>query len=147
MGIVYRIDKEKGISFALWHGVITADEFLTHAQRLLADPDWPAHRALHLSDLQTAHVDDSVDDAVLEKAASLFGSHPKLSNLKVAILAQEEFERAVSFERFFLRYRSSMIVFNSLETACIWLGIDLKVAALALQSLRAFLVGRDESAP
>ena len=139
MGIVYRIDKEQGISFALWHGLVTGDEFLIHVQHLLTDRDWPASRGLHLTDLQTATLDDSMDDLLLERAAGLFGSHPKISKIKAAILAQDEFRRAVSFEQYFLRYRSTMIVFNNLETACIWLGVSLQDATTALQSLRALL--------
>jgi hypothetical protein len=30
MSIVYRIDKEKGLTVVLWEGVVTADEFLAH---------------------------------------------------------------------------------------------------------------------
>jgi hypothetical protein len=38
-----------------------------------------------------------------------------------------------------LRYRSTMIVFNNLETACIWLGVSLQDATTTLQFLRALL--------
>jgi hypothetical protein len=136
MSIVYRIDKEEGVSFALWHGVVTAEEFLAHASQLVSDADWPAFRGLHLSDLQTTTLDASIEEGILEKSADLYGRHPKISTLKVAIVANEAFKKAVIFERFFLRYQPSVIVFNNLETACTWLGIRPDRAAEALRSLR-----------
>ena len=40
MGIVYRIDQERGLVVVLWDGRVTADEFFAHARRLLADAEW-----------------------------------------------------------------------------------------------------------
>lgn len=145
MAIVYRIEQEKGTSFALWDGLVTADMFLTHARHLISDPNWPAGRGLHLSDVQTAALDASIDDEVLQTAASLFGKNPKISNLKLAIVAQDEFRRATAFERFFSSFPSAIIVFNSVETACIWLGIEPQDAAKTLRSLRAILRGEADS--
>ena len=41
MGIVYRIDQDCGVAVVLWDGRVTADEFLAHTRRLLADTEWP----------------------------------------------------------------------------------------------------------
>lgn len=136
MSIVYRIDKDEGVSFALWDGVVTAEVFLAHANQLVSDADWPARRGLHLTDLQTTTLDASIDESILERSADLYGRHPKISTLKVAIVANEAFKKAVIFERFFLRYQPSVIVFNNLETACTWLGISPDTAAHTLRSLR-----------
>jgi hypothetical protein len=108
-------------------------------ERLLVDADWPPDK--HLSDLQTTIVDASIDEAILEKASDLFGKHPKISNLKVAIVADKAFKEAVVFERLILRYMPSVIVFNNLETACTWLGIEVDRAAPALRSLRSLSRG------
>jgi hypothetical protein len=61
--------------------------------------------------------------------------------MKTAIVAADAFEKAVTFERFIYRYMS-VIVFNSLNTACVWLGIQTDEAERALQSLRAQAHGR-----
>jgi hypothetical protein len=137
MSIVYRIDQERGIAFVVWNGVVTADEWLAHVRRLLSDADWPPAGRRHLSDLRTATPDASIDEAVMNQAADLFGAHPMIANLKVAIVAGEAFEKAGMFERFLTRHRPFVFVFNTLNPACGWLGIDVTDAERTLQSLRA----------
>jgi hypothetical protein len=136
MSILYRIDKQHGITFVVWDGVIRANDFLTHVNQLLADADWPPYEHLQLSDLQTATLDPTFDESALQKAANLFGQHPAISNLKVAIVTQTEFKSATDFERLIVKYLPSVIVFNDLETACLWLGIDIAIALHVLNSLR-----------
>ena len=85
MSIVYRI--EDGVAFVLWDGLVKADEWLTHVRRLVADPAWPQSRALHLSDLRSADIDESINQAVLTEAAGLFGSHNRIQQLRAAIVA------------------------------------------------------------
>ena len=46
---------------------------LTYGDWLLT-PAWPPSRALHLSDLRSADIDESINQAVLTEAAGLFGS-------------------------------------------------------------------------
>jgi hypothetical protein len=135
MSIVYRNDQELGVTFALWDGTVTADEFLAHAHRLSSDAGWPTHKGLHLSDLRTAVVDASIDEDILGKAAALYGSHPRIAIVRLAIVAGEAFEKAALFDRLFLRYQPSAIVFNSLDIACAWLGIEVDRAERTLQQL------------
>jgi hypothetical protein len=139
MGIVYRIDQEKGITFVRWDGVVTAEDFIAHVLRLTSDASWPPPGRLHLSDLRSASLDIAkVDEAILEKAAKLFGRHPeKIAKMKAAIVANEAFKKSVSFEHYAAPYGLSVIVFNTLHTACIWLGIDAGEAEGALRQLRA----------
>ncbi len=136
MTIVYRIDEDQGISFAKWHGVITADEFLAHAQQLLSEPAWPPRKG-NLTDLRFGRLDGSLDEAAIQKMARMYGNHPRIANLKLAIVASESFDKASIFEHTLLQYRPSVIVFNSLDTACAWLGIDTCLAENALAKLKA----------
>src|SRR6188474_3654637 len=122
MSIVYRINQERGVAFVVWDGLVTADEWLAHVRRLLADADWPPDRRLHLSDLRTATPDASIDEVVLKQAADLFG--PQVANLRAAIVAGDAFEKAGIFERLITRYRPFVFVFNTLNPACGWLGVD-----------------------
>ena len=124
MSIVYRIDKEKGYTLVVWEGVVTADEFLAHIRRLSSDTDWPPPRRLHLSDLHTASLDASMDEAILQAAAHLYGQHlDKIASMKVAIVANSAFWKAVEFERIISQYGAFAIVFNALPTACTWLNL------------------------
>ena len=137
MSIVYRIDQEKGLTLVLWEGVVTADEFLAHVRRLCSDADWPPPKRLHLSHLRFTSLDASMDDAIIDKAAHLYGTHLATGeNMKVAIVASEAFKKAVAFERVLLRYGASVVVFNFLENACTWLGIAAAEIERTLQQLR-----------
>jgi hypothetical protein len=144
MSIVYRINQERGVAFVVWDGLVTADEWLAHVRRLLADADWPPDRRLHLSDLRTATPDASIDEVVLKQAADLFG--PQVANLRAAIVAGDAFEKAGIFERLITRYRPFVFVFNTLNPACGWLGVDVADAQRILESLRAKARGTRESA-
>ncbi len=138
MSIVYRINKEQGFTVVLWDGVVTADAFLAHVRRLSGDADWPPPKRLHLSDLRAASLDVSMDEAIIEKAAEIYGTHQdKIAGMKVAIVAGEPFNKAVLFERAIARYGATAIVFNFPDTACKWLGVDHEEVKRTLQQLRA----------
>jgi len=138
MSIAYRIHKESGFTLVHWDGVVAAADFLAHVQRLSSDADWPPFRRLHISDLRNTSLDASMDHAALEAAAEIYGRHSdKLANLKVAVVADEAFWKAVDFERLISRYGASVTVFNFLDTACKWLGLDADEVGRAVQQLRA----------
>jgi hypothetical protein len=88
-----------------------------------------------------------MDEAALEKAADLYGQDPqKIANMKAAIVAGDAFQKAVTFERLITRYGASVIVFNSLATACTWLNLNEGEVKGALQDLRLQLRdGRKQS--
>ncbi len=137
MTITYQIDQGLGMTFSKWEGLITADEFLAHAQRLLSDPAWPPRGGLHLTDLRFGRLHDSLDTATIEKMARMYGKHPMIVSVKMAIVASEEFTKASVFEHILLQYRPSVIVFNSLDTACTWLGIDTCATEKILANMKA----------
>ena len=138
MSIAYCIDKQRGVTLALWHGVVTADAFLAHVRRLCSDPDWPPRQRLHLTDLSAALFDSSMDNATIEKAAQIYGQHhAKLMNMKVAIVAHKGFEKAQVFEQAIATYGATGIVFNFLHSACEWLDLDTQQVQTTLQQLRA----------
>lgn len=89
-----------GATLVVWGEVVTADDFLAHVRRLSSDADWPPSSRLHLSDLRMTSLDASLDEAVIEKAANLYGQHRhKIANMRVAVVAGEAFRKAVVFER------------------------------------------------
>src|SRR5262249_14377576 len=109
----------------LWDGVVMAPEFLHHVQRLTSDPDWPASRRLHLARLRIISVHPSLDTSILEEAASLYGKHhQKIFDMQVAIVTDSGFVKAVEFERLLSKYGARVIVFNTLDPATLWLGIN-----------------------
>jgi hypothetical protein len=136
MGVAYRIEQDPGVAYVVWDGTVTADQWMAHVRQLLLDPGWPPAGRLHLSDLRTATIDASIDDGVLKKAVELFGRHPNIANLRVAIVAGAEFRRAGVFERLSMRYPMFVFSFNTLRPACEWLGIDPDHAERMLRPLR-----------
>ncbi len=137
MSIVYRIDRDKGITCVVWHGLITPTMMLDQARRLIADPDWPPPGRLHLVDLQTAGLNQTITDDVLKQAAEIYGAdRTRLINLRQAIVANDAFAKSRLFETF-LPPGPTVIVFNNIMTACIWLGVDIEETRRTLDELRA----------
>jgi hypothetical protein len=142
MSIVFRIAKDEGIALDLWDGIVTADEYLASAQRLLDDVDWPPHRHLHLGDLQTASPDPSLNESALSRVAEIYGQHlDVIANTKSAIVANQAFSQSFFFQQL-MASSVSMAVFNDLSTACLWLGIEAEWADRVLSEMRAQLPSR-----
>ena len=141
MGILYRIDQQQGITLTVWDGAVKPAEWLAHLERMLADADWPGRRRIQISDLRTASV-EGIDEATLKAAADLLGQDTQIANMKAAIVAGEAFKKAAQFERFIAQYRSSVIVFNTLMTACTWLGVEVEAVERGLRALRAEVRGQ-----
>ncbi len=147
MGIVYRIDQDRGLAVVVWDGRVTADEFLAHTRRLLADTEWPPREGRHLADLRSAILDRSAVSYAVEDAVDLIGTHPKVEGLRVAIVAGDAFVQAAVdafietgvFERLIPGHRPLMLVFDSLNPACEWLGVDASNVGRSLQSLKTQL--------
>jgi hypothetical protein len=134
MSIGYTIDD--GTAFVRWDGVVTAAEWLRHVRQLVADPMWPPFRARQLSDLRSARLDASIDEAAFGEAAALFGSNSRIDGLKAAIVAGAAYPQARMFEDVIARHGATVFAFNSLNPACDWLGVDVDHASQTLASLR-----------
>ncbi len=137
MSIIYQPDHNKGIGYVCWTGTISAAEFLEHTRLNLEGSDWPPKRNLVLIDARYAWVDHTMDETLAGQILQLNHDHQdKGYNLRVAIVATNLFEKAKIFERIASRTSSSVIVFNDLDTACTWLGIDPLGAEQTLQQMR-----------
>ncbi|NWF74434.1 MAG: hypothetical protein HXY51_15535 [Nitrospirae bacterium] len=135
MPIMYSIDVDLGLTLVRWHGMVTAEEFLAHTHKLSTDSHWPPSKYLHLADLRTATLHESVNQDILLKIAEMYSVHPKVRRFKVGIVVTAEaFYKAEAFQRLVQTYMS-VIVFFSLSTACDWLNISQENADRTLDSL------------
>lgn len=135
MPIMYSIDVDLGLTLVRWHGMVTAEEFLAHTHKLSTDSHWPPSKYLHLADLRTATLHESVNQDILLKIAEMYSVHPKVRSFKVGIVVTAEaFYKAEAFQRLVQTYMS-VIVFFSLSTACDWLNISQENADRTLGSL------------
>lgn len=139
MGVIYSTDRPNNSIYIVWDGEINIETWLDQVNKLSAEPDWPAISRV-VTDTRTASTSVSLDD--IEKAAALFGARPEaLRNKKLAVLATGIFGRARAFSTLLERFGVSTIVFNDLDTACIFLGLDPADAGQRLDELRLQLRG------
>jgi len=137
MSIAYRIDQDRRLALTRWSGRVTAEEFLAHVRGLCSHPGWPpAPEGRQLCDLRFASLDGSIDEGVIEMAAGLYGQHPGIDNLRVAIVADQAFWKAAKFDELYSRQGGNSIVFNTLGTACAWLGLSAADVEKELVELR-----------
>lgn len=137
MSIKYRADAEKQIIFVVWDGTVSADAWFEHIERLIADPLWPSI-SLMLVDLNSARDITSIEEAEIEHAVALFSSVPEpLSKKRVGIVAGNAFWKSRRFGELVSPFGPSVVVFNDLSTACVYLGIDPAEALKSIQGLRA----------
>lgn len=137
MGIKYRVHVEKQIVFVAWKGVISADEWFEHIQRLIADTNWPSITAM-LVNLHSITDVSSIGEMEMQHAIALFNSIPDaLSNKRIAAVASDAFWKSHRFGQLIAPYGPSVLVFNDMSTACLYLGIKLTDATKTIQELRA----------
>ncbi len=136
MCIVYRIDRKLGVTIHLYDGDISQDELIAHFKRLKSDPDWSFYKRLQLIDLRTA-TGTKIDPDVVGEAAGFGRTNSRNTiGVRMAIVAHDQFKRCAEYTSSLSKFLSTLIVFNSLDTACLWLGIDLHEAGRILDELR-----------
>jgi len=136
----YFIDKEKGVSYDLWEGVITLDECFNNVISIFADKDWPPHKYIHLADLRNITVDLILNETMNTTIEEFCTEHAEiLKNLKVAILGYDVFTKGMALKDIIAQFPLKMVVFNSPDIACEWLGIDTMEAQRRLGELRVQL--------
>jgi hypothetical protein len=138
MGIAYRVDVASGLIVAVVDGVVTADDFYDFARRQDDDPDW--HRATRsLTDAGSA-VTKAVPSETLDSLAATYARlRAEDQSLMAAIVAGQDFEQFSRYGEIRTGVGSRTIAFNSIATACTWLGIDLRTTSATVAELRKSL--------
>lgn len=137
MGILHLADRKQGVTFIVWDGVVTWDHWLKHMHALKADPNW-YHTTRFIADLQTVSDTSSISEQQVDQAMEIFGGNPPIvAGKRGALVAQEEFHRANKVGDLIARFGALSVTFNSLDTACIFLGLNLAETRRTLEQLRA----------
>jgi len=125
VSIGYECLREKNLCLVVWEGVnVLPEEWFGHLRRMGDDPAVIAS-PLHLADLRFASIDPTLGERELKEGADFLGSVPGLlPGRKVAVVAGEEFSKSRIFERLLRPYSANVIVFNSFDIACAWLGLN-----------------------
>jgi hypothetical protein len=118
-----------------WTGQVTHEELLAHERRHLSDPLIKAGASV-LVDAERAQFGTTVEE--VKEIADLYGQ--VVGRLKVGRMAllvnKETYERAQVFLKEAEGYGVKVIVFNSIDIACTWLGLDVGVARSQLKTLQ-----------
>lgn len=141
MDILNSCDIERSVIFVVWDGEVNWEEWRGLIPRLLADPAWTSISRL-IADVQTVTDTSSLGDREMGEVAAIFGSNlSAVAKKHVAVIAREEFSKVKHFGDLISSIGTSMVVFNNLDTACLYLGIDLMETRQRLDELRAALRG------
>lgn len=118
----------------LWTGTVTLDEMMTHKQRLLTDSSIKASASV-LSDFTRATFAVSPED--VRKLSALDNDPGGKSTIdRYAFLVDYGvYDEAQLFAEQVNRHGKSVIVFNSLELAATWLGMDYVTVRELLESI------------
>jgi len=139
MGIIYLCDRRKGIIFTVWCGEVTWNEWFNHIQVVLADPVWHEIPRL-IVDMQFVSDTSSISERQMHQAAAEVGENQfEVIAKRIAVVAADEFRRTSQFEVLVRRFGVAMVVFNSLDTACTFLGVDRTDTEQVLEQLRTKL--------
>ena len=139
MGLGYSSDASKRIIYVVWDGTVMADEWHAHIRRMTADPDWPAATRF-LADLTSVEDVTSITAEVIEQSAAIYAGIPgKLDGKQDAIVSTSKYAISKAFEQLLLRIGAAVITFYTLDTACVYLGLDLAETQQELAALRAKL--------
>ncbi|MDH3430896.1 MAG: hypothetical protein OEM60_10725 [Gammaproteobacteria bacterium] len=118
----------------LWTGSVTLDEMMAHKQRLFADSSIKASASV-LSDFTRATFSVSPED--VKKLAEMDNEPGGKSTIgRYAFLVDYGvYDEAQLFAEQVNRHGKSVIVFNSLDLAATWLGMDYATVRELLESI------------
>lgn len=132
----YVVVNSGSVVVEFWTGQVTHNQLLAHERLHLSDPSVKPGAAV-LVDAERAHFGTTIDE--VKELADLYGQ--VIGRLKVGRMAllvnKETYERALVLLKEAEGYGVKVIVFNSLDIACTWLGLDVNVARTHLQALQA----------
>jgi hypothetical protein len=141
MAIAHLSDKPKGITFIVWDGKVIWDDWLQHVQDLIADPHWLSTQRF-IADMQSVTDASAIQGKDFERAALVLAENRAALNMKTgAVVASAEFWQAQRFGKLIEGLGTSTVVFNTLDTACVFLGIDLIETQHTIEQLRSHLRG------
>jgi len=138
MSIIYSLDPTKSTVFAIWEGAITAEAWYQSFAEFLTETDLSKVRRV-LVDVQQVTNDADITEAHTENITQIFAENAEGGrSINIAVVARGELLNSVSSaEQALLRRHFSVVTFNFLDTACIYLGIPLEETRRTLNELRA----------
>lgn len=142
MGILHQYDGQRGVLHIVWDGIVTWRDWSKQIENVTGDPLWRSSQRF-LADLRSVTDTSTIGPAEVDEAVKLFSAdRDSLTHKRGAIIALQEFGRARRFADLLTRFGSSVVIFNNIDTACLFLGLDVAETNRLLEGLRRQL--RDE---
>jgi hypothetical protein len=139
--------KGADLMIEVWVGAITLEEFLEHERRHLQDPKFPISAKI-VVDITRASFDSSIGESEIQTFVDLYRHHrEKVAGARIAIVAGKDFGRASLYGKMAEKHMINVIVFNGLESACVWLGVDTKAIRHDMDQILAGLSAAPPDAP
>jgi hypothetical protein len=137
MSMVYSLDASKSMAFAIWDGVISAEEWSQSITAFLAEPELQTVGSV-IVDAQHLTDDSSITDADIDEYNGVFARVLQATNrMKFALVTGYVFGKRGKVEHALMCMGVVVVIFNLLETACIYLDIPLQETQRTLDELRA----------
>jgi len=130
-----------GLVIEVWVGRITMEEVFDYVGRRWSDPNKSSERKIFV-DITRASFDPSIGEKEIQQIIDLY-QHRRDKTLvtRIAIVAGNDFDRASLFGQLAEQGKLNVIVFNSISTACIWLGVKILEVRECLERVHAELLG------
>jgi hypothetical protein len=140
MPVTYVVLNQGSLVLELWTGVVFHEEVLTHERRHLSDASISLGASVLIE--ATGASFKTTTESVHEVTDLYRRSIDKLRVGKVALLVNEAtYDRARVYEKQSIDHGLRVILFNSLDVACAWVGVDVTRAREAFEKLQSCIPG------
>jgi len=137
MGILYELDTTRRTVFIVWDGIVTPEDWYRNVHELLARPELPVIRRI-LVDSHTVTDSSTIGGSEIEIVTGLLNAQIKtMINKSMAVYADNLFGKAKRAQAAISHLGISIVVFNHLDTACTFLGIQVNETRQILGGVRA----------
>jgi hypothetical protein len=117
-----------------WTGSVTHEELIAHERAQIRDPAIKPG-AVMLVDATRARIETPLE--AVHELSDLYADDSERRIAKCAMLVNgDTYEQAQLFAAQAAKLGMSIIVFNLIDTACLWLGIDRDTTRAQLDSIR-----------
>jgi hypothetical protein len=140
MPVTYVVLNQGSLVLELWTGAVSHEEVLAHERRHLSDASIAPGASVFVD--ATGASFETTTEAVHEVTDLYRRSIEKLRVGKAALLVNEStYDRARVYEKQAIDLGLRVILFNSLDVASVWLGVDVTRVREAFEQLRSCLAG------
>lgn len=134
MPVSYSVLNGGNLVIECWTGPISHEELLAHEHQQINDQSIHPRYSI-LVDATGAEFETTLEK--IQEMTDFYQTSTRAEKVKCALLVSEEaYQLAMRFANQAKGYGIRVILFASLEVACIWLGIDPKMAMEELAKLR-----------